>query len=64
VPKNKLQSKITLQNGIFFLRRVNFKNTIAKKMYYENEGKIKIIPCTDFLKTILSIDSKSNKFAE
>ncbi len=30
VPKNKLQGKITLQNGIFLLRRVNFQNTIAK----------------------------------
>jgi hypothetical protein len=41
--KNKLQSKITQQNGIFLLGRVNFQNSIAKKIYSENESKIKII---------------------
>ncbi len=42
-----LQSKISLQKGIFLLRIVNFQNFIAI-FFIEKESQIKIISCTDF----------------
>ncbi len=46
---NKLESKITLKNAIFFTRRSAFsKFHCLKKIYTENGRKIKIIHLIDF----------------
>ncbi len=49
---NKLQGKITFQNGIFYSEEWSFKISSLQKIYAEKESKIKIIPCADFLNSV------------